>query len=162
MILDLPLILETRRNHALEHASIHLLSHKNPGKRMAGHSNPTGFFLLGDLSTQQVWESVTEAHTRLNSGESNLAIHPGCGTNLATTARLSATFAGFPLRWTKSTLWRILLIPLALVFAIIGYQLSRPLGPWLQEYVTTEADLGTLQIVDIVPVRQGVHRVITK
>ena len=46
MILDLPLILETRRNHALEHASIHLLSHKNPGKRMAGHSNPTGFFLL--------------------------------------------------------------------------------------------------------------------
>jgi large subunit ribosomal protein L3 len=37
MILDLPLILETRRNHALEHASIHLLSHKNPGKRMAGH-----------------------------------------------------------------------------------------------------------------------------
>ncbi len=162
MILDLPLILETRRNHALEHASIHLLSHKNPGKRMAGHSNPTGFFLLGDLSTQQVWESVTEAHTRLNSGESNLAIHPGCGTNLATTALLSATFAWFPLRWTKSTLLRLLLIPVALVFAIVGYQLSRPLGPWLQEYVTTEANLGNLQIVDIVPVRKGVHRVITK
>ncbi len=162
MILDLPLILETRRNHALEHASIHLLSHKNPGKRMAGHSNPTGFFLLGDLTTQQIWESVTEAHTRLNAGESNLAIHPGCGTNLATTALLSGAFAWFPLRWTKSTLWRILLIPLALVFAIVGYQLSRPLGPWLQEYVTTEADLGNLQIVDIVPVRKGVHRVITK
>ena len=162
MILDLPLILETRRNHALEHASIHLLSHKNPGKRMAGHSNPTGFFLLGDLSTQQVWESVTEAHTRLNSGESNLAIHPGCGTNLATTALLSSTFAWLPLRGTKSTLWRLLLIPLALAFAILGYQLSRPLGPWRQEYVTTEANLGNLQIVDIVPVRKGVHRVITK
>lgn len=162
MILDLPLILETRRNHALEHASIHLLSHKNPGKRMAGHSNPTGFFLLGDLSTQQIWESVTEAHTRLNSGESNLAIHPGCGTNLATTALLSATFAWFPLQWTKSTLLRLLLAPLALVFAIVGYQLSRPLGPWLQKYVTTEANLGNLQIVDIVPVRKGVHRVITK
>ena len=162
MILDLPLILETRRNHALEHASIHLLSHKNPGKRMAGHSNPTGFFLLADLTTQQVWESVTEAHTRLNSGESNLAIHPGCGTNLATTALLSGTFAWLPLRGAKSTLWRLLLIPLALVFAVVGYQLSRPLGPWLQEYVTTEANLGNLQIVDIVPVRKGVHRVITK
>ena len=81
---------------------------------------------------------------------------------LATTALLSATFAWLPLRGTKSTLWRILLIPLALVFAIVGYQLSRPLGPWLQEYVTTEADLGNLQIVDIVPVRKGVHRVITK
>ncbi|HNK62579.1 MAG TPA: DUF6391 domain-containing protein [Anaerolineales bacterium] len=162
MILDLPLILETRRNHALEHATIHLLSHKQPGKRMAGHSNPTGFFLLGDLSTEQIWESATEAHTRLNSGESGLAIHPGCGTNLATTALLSATFAWVPLRGAKSTLWRLLLVPLALLFAFVGFSLSRPLGPWLQKYVTTEADLGNLQIVDIVPVRKGVHRVITK
>ena len=162
MILDLPLILETRRNHALEHATIHLLSCKHAGKRMAGHSNPTGFFLLGDLTTQQIWESATEAHTRLNAGESGLAIHPGCGTNLATSALLAGTFAWVPLRGSKSTLWRLLLVPLALVFAILGYQLSRPLGPWLQEHVTTEADLGNLQIVDIVLVRQGVHRVITK
>lgn len=161
MILDLPLILETRRNHALEHATIHLLSHKIP-KRMAGHSNPTGFFLLGDLSAQDIWAAATEAHTRLNSGESGLAIHPGCGTNMATTALLAATFAWFPLRGTKSTLWRLLLIPLALIFALIGYQLSKPLGPWLQKYVTTEAKLGSLQIVDIIFVRKGVHRVITK
>ncbi|MBE0680472.1 MAG: hypothetical protein IH589_01045 [Anaerolineales bacterium] len=162
MILDLPYILETRRNHALEHATIHLLSHYFPGQRMAGHSNPTGFFLLGDLQTQDIWTAVTEAHTRLNTGESGLAIHPGCGTNLATTALLSATFAWAPLRGTKSTLWRLLLIPLALIFALLGYQLSRPLGPWLQKYITTEADLGSLQIVDIIPVRKGVHRVITK
>lgn len=162
MILDLPYILETRRNHALEHATIHLLSRKNPGKHMAGHSNPSGFFLLGDLNTQDIWESTTEAHTRLNSGESGLAIHPGCGTNIATTALLSATFAWFPLRGTKSTLWRLLLVPLALLFALVGYNLSRPLGPWLQKYVTTEANLGSLQIVDIIPIRKGVHRVITK
>lgn len=162
MILDLPLILETRRNHALEHATIHLLAPRNPGKRMAGHSNPTGFFLLGDLTAQQIRESAAEAHTRLNSGESGLAIHPGCGTNLATTALLAGTLAWLPLRGTKSTLWRLLLVPFALVFALVGYQLSKPLGPWLQKYVTTEADLGNLQIVDIVPVRKGVHRVITK
>jgi hypothetical protein len=162
MILDLPLILETRRNHALEHAAIHLLAHKHPAKRMAGHSNPTGFFLLGDLTAQQIWEAATEARTRLNSGESGLAIHPGCGTNMATTALLAGTFAWMPLRGTKSTLWRLALIPLALLFALVGYQLSRPLGPWLQKYVTTEADLGSMQIVDVVPVRKGVHRVITK
>jgi len=162
MILDLPLILETRRNHALEHATIHLLAHKHPGKRMAGHSNPTGFFLLGDLTTEQIWDSAKDAHARLNSGESELAVHPGCGTNMATTALLSGTFAWFPLRGTRSTQRRFMLVPFALVFALIGYQLSKPLGPWLQKYVTTEADLGNLQIVDIVPVRQGVHRVITK
>jgi hypothetical protein len=162
MLLDLPLILETRRNHALEHATIHLLSRRHPGARMAGHSNPTGFFLLGDLSTQDVWESAAEAHVRLNAGESGLAIHPSCGTNLATTALLSAAFAWFPLRGTKSILWRFMLIPFALFFAFVGFHLSRPLGPWLQKHITTEADLGNMQIVDIVPVRKGVHRVITK
>jgi hypothetical protein len=162
MLLNLPLLLETRRNHALEHATIHLLSRKHAGKRMAGHSNPTGFFLLGDLTTQQIWESATEAHTRLNAGESGLAIHPGCGTNMATTALLSAGLAWLPLRTTRSTAQRFLLIPLAVPLALIGFALSKPLGPWLQQHVTTEADLGNMQIVDIVPVREGVHRVITK
>jgi hypothetical protein len=161
-MLNLPLILETRRNHALEHASIHLLSRKHPTQRMAGHSNPTGFYLLGDLQTQDIWECVTEAQARLNMGEHDLAIHPGCGTNMATTALLSAGLAWLPLRGTKSSLWRFLLIPFALAFALIGYQLSKPLGPWLQKHMTTEADLGHLQIVDIIPVRKGVHRVITK
>jgi len=162
MILDLPLILETRRNHALEHASIHLLSRKYPNQRMAGHSNPSGFFILGDLQTQDISDAVAEARERLNSGESGLAVHPGCGTNLATTALLSAAFAWMPLRTTKSTLWRLLLIPFALAFAFVGFQLSRPLGPWLQKYITTEADLGDLQVVEIIPVRKGVHRIITQ
>lgn len=162
MILDLPLILETRRNHALEHATIHLLSPRNPGKRMAGLSNPTGFFLLGDLTTEQIWESTREAQARLNAGENGLAIHPGCGTNMATTALLSGALAWLPLRGTKSTLWLLLLLPLAFLFAILGYQLSKPLGEWLQRYVTTEANLGSLQIVNVVFIREGVHRVITK
>jgi hypothetical protein len=162
MILDLPLILETRRNHALEHATIHLLARNHPGQRLAGHSNPTGFFLLGNVETQAVWVAATEAQERLRTGESGLAIHPGCGTNLATTAFLAGIFAWIPLRGTKSPLWRLFLLPIAVIFAIFGYSLSRPLGPWLQKYITTEADLGSLQIIDIIPIRQGVHRVITR
>jgi hypothetical protein len=161
MILDLPFILETRRNHALEHATLHMLSRTHKG-RMAGHSNPTGFFLLGDFSTQDVWSASTEALERLREGESGLAIHAGCGTNLATTLLLAATLAWFPLRGSKSTLTKILLVPFAVVFAIIGVIASRPLGTWLQENVTTEAFMGHMQIVDIIPVRKGVHRVITQ
>ena len=161
MILDLPYILETRRNHALEHATLHMLARTQKGN-MAGHSNPTGFFLLGDFSTQDVWSNATEALERLREGESGLAIHAGCGTNMATTALLSATFAWFPLRGTKSTFGRLLLVPFALIFAVVGYNLSRPLGPWLQKHITTEADMGNMQIIDIIPVRKGVHRIITK
>ena len=161
MILDLPLVLETRRNHALEHASLHILARKYQIS-MAGHSNPTGFYIFGDLPTGDVSEAVTEAMSRLLSGESGLAIHPGCGTNIATTAILSGTFAWMPLQGVRSNFWRIWLIPVAAVFAVFGYILSKPLGPWMQKHITTEADLGDMQVVEIIPVRKGLHRVITK
>jgi len=162
MILNLPLILETRRNHALEHATLHLLARKYKNQSMAGHSNPTGFFLLGDIQTDDVISSTNEAWTRLNAGESGLAVHEGCGTNLVVATLLPATFAWMPLRGAKSTFWRLGLIPFALMLALFGYFLSKPLGPWLQKYITTEADMGDMQIVDIRLVRKGVHRVITK
>ena len=161
MILDLPFILETRRNHALEHATLHMLAHSYKGS-MAGHSNPTGFFLLGNFSTPDVWVCATEALERLREGESGLAIHAGCGTNMATTALLAATLSWSVLRGAKSTLMKILLLPIAVAMAVVGVLLARPLGPWLQKYVTTEANIGHMQIIDIIPIRKGVHRVITK
>jgi hypothetical protein len=162
MLLNLPLILETRRNHALEHATLHILAHKYANQSMAGHSNPTGFILLGNFQTEDVYSAVTEAMARLLSGESGLAVHAGCGTNLAVSALLPATLAWVPLRTAKSTRWRLFLIPLALTLALLGFFLSKPLGPWLQKYITTEADLGAMQIVDIRFIRKGVHRIITK
>ena len=161
MILDLPFILETRRNHALEHATLHMLAHTHTGT-MAGHSNPTGFFLFGNFSTQDVWAAATEALERLRGGESGLAIHAGCGTNMATTALLAGTFAWSVLRWAKSTLMTILLMPLAVFLGVVGFLISRPLGPVLQQRITTEANMGNMQIIDIIPIRKGVHRVITK
>jgi len=161
MVLNLPLILETRRNHALEHATLHILA-RTYHTSMAGHSNPTGFYLLGDFQLEDIAAAATEAMKRLKAGESGLAVHPGCGTNLAVTALLPATFAWAPIQGARSTRWRLLLIPLALVFAVFGYMLSKPLGPWLQKYITTEADLGNMRITDIFFVRKGVHRIVTR
>ncbi|MBI5944945.1 MAG: hypothetical protein HY864_11300 [Chloroflexi bacterium] len=161
MILDLPYILETRRNHALEHATLHMLARTHKG-HMAGHSNPTGFFLLGDFLTPDVWANTTEALERLREGESGLAIHAGCGTNFATTALLAGTFSWSVLRMAKSTLTRLLLLPIAVTAAVVGVLIARPLGPVLQQRITTEANLGSMQIIDIIPVRKGVHRVITR
>ncbi len=161
MILDLPYILETRRNHALEHATLHVLA-RTHRVSMAGHSNPTGFFILGELLTEDVRAAVNEAYSRLKDGESELAIHPGCGTNLVATAFLPATLAWMPLSRARSNTWRLMLIPLALIFAVFGFFLSKPLGPWLQRNITTEANLGNMQVIDVTLVRKGVHRVITK
>jgi uncharacterized protein DUF6391 len=160
-ILDFPAYLATRRNHALEHATIHMLARKYADKNLAGHSNPTGFFLFGDMSTDDIRSAIEEAMSRLRAGERELAIHPGCGTNLATSMVLPMTLASVPFQGTRSNR-RLLLIPVALMFAVFGYVLSKPLGPWLQRNVTTEADLGNLQVKEIIPIRKGVHRIITK
>jgi hypothetical protein len=162
MILDFPPFLATRRNHALEHASLLILARKYKDQNMAGHSNPTGFFLFGDMSLEDIRNAINEAMTRLRAGESGLAIHPGCGTNLAASTLVPAAFAWAPFQGARSLRWRLLLIPVAFMFAIFGYLLSKPLGPWLQRNVTTEADLGDMRVMDIVTVRPGVYRVLTK
>ena len=161
MILDLPFILETRRNHALEHATLHMLARTHK-INMAGHSNPTGFFIFGELRTEDIRSALNEAYTRLRSGEKGLAIHPGCGTNLVATAFLPGTLAYLPFQSARSTRMRLLLLPLALLFGVFGFFLSRPLGTWLQRNVTTEADLGNMRIVDVTLVRKGVNRITTK
>jgi len=165
MILDLPLILETRRNHALEHATIHILAAKYPENHLAGHSNPTGFFILGNVTTEDLRSAVSEALTRLRAGESGLAIHAGCGTNFATSTLLAGTFAWLPLSGAKSTRRKLWLLPFAIAFGVLGYVLSQPMGPWLQANITTEADMGNLHVEEIIPIRKrgvGMHRVITR
>jgi hypothetical protein len=161
-ILDLPPYLATRRNHALEHATLHMLARKYDDKNLAGHSNPTGFFLLGDLAVDDIRNAINEAMTRLRAGQRELAIHPGCGTNLATSMVVPATLAFLPMQRARSNFWRFLLIPVALGLVVFGYLLSKPLGPWLQRNITTKADLGNLQVMEIIPVRKGIHRVLTK
>jgi len=162
MILDLPLLLETRRNHAVEHATLHILARKFKNQTMGGHSNPTGFYLMGNFTKDDIMTAATEAMERLRAGESGLAIHEGCGTNIATSTLLPATMAFVPMQRARSTFWRFMLIPFAILLAVFGYFLSKPLGPWLQRNVTTEAELGDMRIVDIIRVRKGLHRIITK
>ena len=162
--LELPYVLETRRNHALEHATLHVLSTKYPTKPMAGHSNPTGFFILGNVPTEDVRSAVSEALSRLRAGESDLAIHEGCGTNIATSGLVAGTFAWFALRGGKSTLGRLLRLPVAILFALAGLALSKPLGPVIQSKITTDADMGSLQVADVRLTSQGrvqSHRVVT-
>ena len=70
MILDLPYILETRRNHALEHATLHMLARTHK-INMAGHSNPTGFFLFGELLTEDIRSALNEAYSASVPGKAN-------------------------------------------------------------------------------------------
>ena len=160
-ILTAPYIGETRRNHALEHATIHILSSRFPGRAMAGHSNPTGFVLIGDLPTEAVREAVTEALTRLQNGEAQLAIHEGCGTNYAVIGGLAAVFAMVGMSGTRSNRERLERFPLVMLLSIAAYLIGQPLGMALQKEVTTQADPQDLLLVDVYPLANNLHRIVT-
>jgi hypothetical protein len=165
-LLRQPTVLHTRRNHALEHATIHVLSGR-PGRTfLAGHSDARGFYLMGEVATDEVAAAVRQALSRLQSGERRLAVHPTCGTNLMTGALLAgaASFAVGSLtrrrRWTD---W-LEQIPLAVLAAFAGLMLAQPLGLILQQRVTTEAWPGGLQVGSVRLVRwpgPTLHRILT-
>src|ERR1700694_5282076 len=79
-----------KQNHALEHATIVLLSKKYPEVRLAGISFAAGFFVFGDLPTEAIYPAAQEALTLLRTTSPELAIHERCGTNLAVTGLLTA------------------------------------------------------------------------
>ena len=137
----------TRRNHALEHATLKVLAEHYPGMKLAGVSNPKGFFLFADLPTEVVTDAVLKAQKRLNAGEADLAIHPHCGTNMVTSSLLAAASAWLLLygsSGTRKPKWYNYIF--AISFAIPVYIFSEPLGPKLQKTVTTKADLGDLAV----------------
>lgn len=164
-ILDLPPILQTRRNHALEHATLHILAQKFPGRPLAGHSNPTGFFILGSVPAEDIRAAAVQALTRLRAGERQLAIHAGCGTNYVVSGLLAGSLAWVGLSGARTWRARLLRLPFVLVLSTFAFLISQPLGPILQARVTTEAEPGGMDVVEITPLRLlglSIHRVVTK
>ena len=147
-LLEYPLVLTTRRNHGLEHATIHVLSTLKPGRPLAGRSTPFGFYLYGDVSDEEARAAANDALNRLKRGEKRLAIHPGCGTNYLTSGAAASLGALAVLsigdrraRWSR--------LPDVLIAATLALIVSQPVGPKLQEHITTCADMGDLAIVAI-------------
>lgn len=135
----LNIVTAVRQNHALEHATVHVLSRRNPNLRLVGRSTATGFYIYGPLDTQALADAATEALARLQAGESSLAVHPRCGTNLAVTGLLAGVAAfGSTLGRPRSRLDRL---PLAIMAATLAAVVAQPLAYTVQERVTTTPEL---------------------
>lgn len=164
-ILEFPIIRRTRRNHALEHATIHMLTRKHRGLRMAGRSSDSGFVLMGDIPTENVQEAVDEALDRLRKGERQWALHPNCGTNLVASAALTTSAGVIGLSANRRALdrftWTMLLTIIALV-------ISQPVGMSLQKHITTDSEMGDLELLKITrreirfPIKMTLHHVVTQ
>jgi hypothetical protein len=136
-----------KQNHALEHATIVLLSRKYPEVRLSGISFAAGFFVFGDLPTEAILPTAQEALNLLRTTQPELAIHERCGTNLAVAGMLTGLSAMTiaRLRRPYSTPNNVILASTA---ALI---LARPLGLTVQRYVTTQTPNASMRIEKVSP-----------
>jgi hypothetical protein len=164
-ILEIPLVAQVRRNHALEHATIHILTERNPRRHLMGRTTGCGFHLLGEVETKEVADAVSEALARLQRGEHSLAIHTRCGTNLATAgvlAGLSSFVAMLPAEATGHSKSRLARLPQIILAATIAVIAAQPLGLAVQRYVTTLPEVEGMTVEEITRQRRGqvlVHHV---
>jgi hypothetical protein len=136
-----------KQNHALEHATIVLLSKKYPDVRLAGISFAAGFFVFGDLPTEAILPAAQEALNLLRTTQPELAVHERCGTNLAVSGMLTglSAMAVAKMRRPFSTANNVILASTA---ALI---LARPLGLAVQRYFTTQTPNASMTITGVKP-----------
>ncbi|MCB0076982.1 MAG: hypothetical protein KDD73_06115 [Anaerolineales bacterium] len=134
--LDLPLVGKTRRVHAIEHATITLLSQRHPNTSMAGRSNSRGFWFYGDIDEKELVATTKEAIAKLQ-GQPTLAIHPNCGTNMAVSGVMTgaaAFLASLPWHANDRKIDRL---PRAIIAATFAALFSQPAGLAVQKGYTT-------------------------
>jgi len=164
-ILDIPIISRIRRNHGLEHATITILSQHFPDRRLAGFSDLNGFYLFGEVPSADLREAVTRALARLGNGERYLAVHPHCGTNYVASGFVAGLLAWLGMAGVRTKRDKVERLPLVIALITLGFIISQPLGPMIQERITTSGDPQGMIVVDIFPVQVGrfaLHRVSTK
>ncbi|NES68602.1 MAG: hypothetical protein F6K24_26925 [Okeania sp. SIO2D1] len=146
-------ILTIRQVHALEHATVWVLSElANSGnstsydESIGGMSTPQGFYLYGSVNPSQLEQAVEVALQRITSGEWNLAVHPRCGTNLsvAMTLTLGLTL-GINALMPRKPIEQLLGFGIA---ATAAFQVAPELGNLAQKYLTTAIPFN-LRVVNI-------------
>jgi len=134
-----------RQNHALEHATITILSGIVPDLSISARSSSNGFIIFGNVDLGLLRRALDEALRRLQAGEASLAIHPNCGTNLAVGVSLMTigTMLGMASSRTRTR------VTSAVASSLAGLLAARPLGEFVQKHFTTLPDLQGVRVTEI-------------
>lgn len=144
-------LLMMRQVHALEHATVWMLSNPANSKitntklstsylsadneTIGGLSTEKGFYLYGDINPLTLRKAVISALTLLQQGEWNLALHPRCGTNSSVAMMLTAGMAiTAHLTLPREPIHQLLGMGLA---TLAANYLAPDIGMYVQKYITT-------------------------
>ncbi|HEV2235859.1 MAG TPA: DUF6391 domain-containing protein [Ktedonobacterales bacterium] len=134
-----------RQNHAIEHATVTVLTRRQPHLRLSARSTSRGYIIFADLDPNLVRDAMDEAMARLRAGDVDLAIHPNCGTNLAvgTSLAMVGVLCAFSAARPRTRVATVAAGSLA------GLVAARPLGTIVQRHVTTLPDVADVRVVDV-------------
>lgn len=158
-------ILMLRQVHALEHATVWVLSDRSqfrPAKSVAndlqelgGMSTDRGFYLYGQVQLEDLSRAVQVALRRITAGEWDLAVHPRCGTNLSVSMLLTAGLAlGATVFMPRDPIGQLVGFGAAAAAASF---LAPDLGSLAQRYITTSIPFN-LAIANITPMHDHFGR----
>jgi RecA/RadA recombinase len=134
-----------RQNHALEHATITILSGMISNLSISAHSSADGFVIFGDVDLGLLRRAMDEALRRLQAGEAELAIHPDCDINMAVGMSLITLGAFFSLA-SNGKRTRIVA---AAVSCMAGLMAAGSVGNYIQRHFATLSDLTDVRVTEI-------------
>lgn len=156
--------LMVRQVHALEHATVWVLGERARSRPahaasfgadlLGGLSTDQGFYLYGPVALEELRCAVQMALQRLTQGDSDLAIHPRCGTNLSVGMVLTGGLAiGLSVVLPREPIGQLLGLGVAVTLAT---QLAPELGGLAQRHITTAIPFNlTIDRVTEVEAHQG-------
>jgi hypothetical protein len=153
-------LLMLRQVHALEHATVWVLSEMNSrassledpadNESLGGLSTDRGFYLYGKINQADLQRAVERALWRLKNGQWHLAVHPRCGTNIS----VGLVVVGGLMLATSVLLPRE---PISQLFGLgvataTAFTVTPDLGVYAQKYLTTAIPFN-LEIEGIYPAK---------
>ena len=165
-ILNLPLLgqlfrlftmdVPTRRNHALEHATIHFLRAEGL-TRVAGRASADGFRVSGGASSKQIRSAFEEVRSLLHAGSRLPHVSRYCGSNRITALALAmfllllvavSSIVLRPPLWVRAAL----LVGVVLFFTVMRHGI----GNWVQARLFMATDFAGASVREIRKVKAEV------
>lgn len=146
---------QTRRNHALEHATIHFLEISG-ARRLGGRAMPNGFRISGRTSPQDIRKAFEQVRRIVRQGDHLPHISRRCGTNVITALGLSLL-----LLLSVAVISVIAQPPLAarasaLAFVVIFFvSMRHAIGNWIQARFFMATDFEEVAVRDVHKVLPG-------
>jgi hypothetical protein len=142
---------EVRRNHVLEHATIHFLE-ATCKRRLSGRTARDGFRVCGHSSSREIKKAFDEVRRTVRAGDPLPYISPRCGSNVVSALGLALFVALVRLLVQPPLMVRASALAGVVVF-LVG--MRHGIGNWVQRRFFMATDFDEVSLREVREVQAG-------